>query len=212
MRAYPQQKYILVDHAEPRERPTHPFIKADLMDHSSLTKAAARLSEPIDGVLLSPYFNPKKRFDDMCDEEFMQALLMKSMGYARLVRALLGNLGTAASVVFVGSTHGQRASVGNSAYAMSNAAIEALTRALAVEYKRKFRFNTIVMGGTLTEAYKQEHPDTWEKRVSLGQLLTPLQVINVAHFLLSPLSSGINGQSIVVDGGVSCQRISSSSW
>ena len=39
-------------------------------------------------------------------------------------------------------------------------------------------------------------------KIALGRFVTPEEVANVAVFLSSDKSSGINGQNITVDGGV----------
>ena len=39
------------------------------------------------------------------------------------------------------------------------------------------------------------------KRSPLGRLVTPEEVAQAAQFLCSPASSGVNGHTLVVDGG-----------
>lgn len=92
----------------------------------------------------------------------------------------------------------------------SKAALEALTRYLAIEFAPKnIIVNAVSPGIVLTDALK--HFDLIHKGQSLiervidhspaGRLLTPEDVAGVVAFLCSPAAQMIRGQTIVVDGG-----------
>jgi enoyl-[acyl-carrier protein] reductase III len=92
----------------------------------------------------------------------------------------------------------------------SKAALEAVTRYLAVELAAKnIVVNAISPGMALTEALK--HFDEVRRdedivgravaRTPAGRLVTPEDVAGVVAFLCSPAASMIRGQVIVMDGG-----------
>jgi enoyl-[acyl-carrier protein] reductase III len=92
----------------------------------------------------------------------------------------------------------------------SKAALEALTRYLAVELApRNIVVNTVSPGVVLTDALRHfdsvrrdEH--ILERAVALcpaGRLVTPEDVAGVVAFLCTPAASMIRGQTILVDGG-----------
>ena len=92
----------------------------------------------------------------------------------------------------------------------SKAAIEALTRYLAVELAgRNIVVNAVSPGIVETEALK--HFDALKKEADLirnaiaatpaGRLVTPEDVAGVVGFLCTPAAGMIRGQVIVVDGG-----------
>jgi enoyl-[acyl-carrier protein] reductase III len=92
----------------------------------------------------------------------------------------------------------------------SKAALEALTRYLAVELAAKnIAVNAVSPGMVETDAIK--HFDIMNKEVGIiehaiantpaGRLVTPEDVADVVGFLCSPAASMIRGQVIVVDGG-----------
>jgi enoyl-[acyl-carrier protein] reductase III len=91
----------------------------------------------------------------------------------------------------------------------SKAALEALTRYLAVELApKKIIVNAIAPGVVETDALKhfavfqnQDLIGDLAKRTPAGRLVSPQDVAEVAAFLCSPAASMICGQTLVVDGG-----------
>jgi len=92
----------------------------------------------------------------------------------------------------------------------SKAALEALTRYLAVELAPKnIVVNAVAPGLVETEALKyfdavREDEKLLEKAAALtpaGRLVTPQDIAEVVAFLCSPSASMIRGQTILVDGG-----------
>jgi enoyl-[acyl-carrier protein] reductase III len=91
----------------------------------------------------------------------------------------------------------------------SKAALEALTRYLAIELASKnIVVNAISPGVVETEALK--HFDTMQKtgiseriraNTPAGRMVTPEDVAGVAAFLCSPAAAMIRGQVILMDGG-----------
>ena len=91
----------------------------------------------------------------------------------------------------------------------SKAALEAVTRYLAVELAAWGIVVNAVSGGTvLTEALKHFralHDGSLlansEERVPAGRMVTPEDIANVVAFLCTPAAEMIRGQTIIVDGG-----------
>ncbi|MGH2860239.1 MAG: SDR family NAD(P)-dependent oxidoreductase [Solirubrobacteraceae bacterium] len=112
------------------------------------------------------------------------------------------------SVVFVGSTAGKVGFSGLLAYTATKGAVEAVTRALAVELApRDIRVNAVVPGYVRTpmltpsldaiEGFEAEICEqTLQRRIG-----APEELANAIVFMLSGLSTYVDGQSLVVDGG-----------
>jgi len=95
------------------------------------------------------------------------------------------------------------------AVGVSKAALEALTRYLAIELAPKgICVNAVAASAVQTEAIKfftkeqQAQTPSW-KMTPVGRMVTPEDVANVVAFLCSEEAFMIRGQTIIVDGGTS---------
>ena len=95
------------------------------------------------------------------------------------------------------------------AIGISKAALESLTRYLAVELAPKgITVNAVSAGAVATEIWSlipdgQEILEKIRERTPSGRLLNPEDVAAIVYFLASPQAQMIQGQVIVVDGGYS---------
>ena len=128
-------------------------------------------------------------------------------GSATAVRHFLA-AGTGGAVVNVSSHQAQRAVRGALPYATAKAALEGLTRALAVDYgPHGIRANAVALGSIATSRYTDlvaRQPAVHEeiRRLHpLGRPGSPSEVAAAVTFLLSDAASFINGAIVPVDGG-----------
>ena len=124
-----------------------------------------------------------------------------------ILRALLKkhNKKALGSVVLISALVSQRGDAGNSIYAASKGAINALVYSLAKELAPKVRINAVMPGMVDTPMAQRVEVSfrnqIWEKNpLGKGE---PMDVINYVDFLLSDKAKWITGQTAFVDGGQS---------
>ncbi len=105
-------------------------------------------------------------------------------------------------IVNVTDVGAQKAWSGFSAYTVSKAALESLTRLLARSLAPKIRVNAIAPGLVLPSEYVSE--EEWNRLVERLPLKRPASLDEIASALVFLLENEyITGQTIVVDGGYS---------
>ena len=123
--------------------------------------------------------------------EIMKALLKKS------------NQKSLSKVVLISALASMRGNVGNSVYASSKGAINALTYTMSRELAPDIRVNALMPGAIETPMTSNLNPDyvaemTKDTPLGWGK---PQDVVDYVEFLLSDKAKWITGQTLFVDGG-----------
>jgi NAD(P)-dependent dehydrogenase (short-subunit alcohol dehydrogenase family) len=163
----------------------------------------------VEGLVNNAGIAPMARLYETTDDIWDEAFAINVRGPFLLCRELgaLLHEGSSSSVVNVSSTLAERAIPGMAAYNASKAALNQLTRSLALEWAPQVRVNAIMpavvdtpihasrgMSAEQVEAMGEMHP---MKRVG-----KPEDVAAMIVFLLSDASSWMTGTVIPVDGGM----------
>jgi NAD(P)-dependent dehydrogenase (short-subunit alcohol dehydrogenase family) len=132
-----------------------------------------------------------------------------------LSRAAIPHLRSAGhgSIINISSRQGERPSAGLAAYATSKGALNALTRAIAVEEARHgIRCTTISPGYVFNERRDADMTDERRTRLEAMHLTRLGEASDVAHaavYLASSESEFVTGINLQLDGGGSIARASS---
>lgn len=151
---------------------------------------------------------PTARSDDFSAWE---ALLRVNLNAVFRLTRLCGRMMLAkgdGSIINIGSVAGDSALIAaQPGYCATKAALNGLTKALAVEWApHNVRVNTIAPGYIATEMNAAARKDkkfvgSVKARTPMGRFGTPEEIAAVAVFLASPASSYVTGQTWSVDGG-----------
>lgn len=117
------------------------------------------------------------------------------------------------AIVFIASVNGL-GHYGNPAYSAAKAGLIAYAKSIAVEMGEKgIRANVVCPGSVRTPAWDHrlaKDPVILEDVIShypLGRMVRPEDVANATLFLASPLSAGITGAVLPVDGGLTAGNL-----
>lgn len=193
----------------------HPadLIEPDAADRC-IASAVSRFGR-LDGLVHSAGI--VRRGEDIRNTTDEQWVLMRDINLDatfRLARACLREMAhrDSGSVVLVGSQLAHVGAPGYASYCTVKGGVEALVRALAVDFGPSgIRVNSLTPGLVQTPLAYVDRPDFDDQigataaRLPLRRIGQPDDMAGPAVFLLSDDSAWMTGQSLVVDGGYTAQ-------
>jgi 3-oxoacyl-[acyl-carrier protein] reductase len=148
--------------------------------------------------------NPLAAFDDA---DVAEVLATNVTGVFNTTRAVVPYMTSqrAGSIINLSSVAGDKGGRGQTNYAASKGAINAFTRALAVELApRKVRVNGVAPGVIETEMsadVREQSGDAVLARILLRRYGKPEEIADAVWFLASSHASYVTGQVLGIDGG-----------
>ncbi len=182
---------------------------ADAASIAGLVAEAANRWGAVDGLVNNAGAAPMARLDETTDEVWDEAFSINVRGPFLLCRELgaLLHEGSSPAVVNVSSTLAERAIPGMAAYNASKAALNQLTRSLALEWAPAVRVNAVMPAVVDTPIHASrgmsaEHVEAMGDLHPMKRVGKPEDVAAMIVFLLSEASSWMTGTVIPVDGGM----------
>ena len=143
----------------------------------------------------------------MTNEELDNVLATNVVGVFNVLRPVIPYMVSQrrGRIINISSVAGEKGGRGQTNYAASKGAINALTKALAVELAPKNILVNCVAPGMIetdmTESIKRQAGDMLKSRILLGRFGQPEDVAKAVLFFASNLSDYVTGQVLHVDGG-----------
>jgi NAD(P)-dependent dehydrogenase (short-subunit alcohol dehydrogenase family) len=185
---------------------------SDTMVAGEALDAAEALGGTLWGVVnnagINPYYHPVLETPLAEWDDILQVNLLGAAAFARAVGLALVEAGTGGRIVNLSSVAGLTGLPNIGPYNASKAALDALTRTLAVELGPSGILCNSVAPGTIgtemVEGLMTANPVLKERLVAkspLGRIGTVAEAAWPIVFLLTDAASFITGQTLVVDGG-----------
>jgi enoyl-[acyl-carrier protein] reductase III len=185
-------------------------LRADLSTPEGLKEIETRVKEAnlrLRGLVHCAATGIHRPIDSLTGRHLDWTFALNVRALFDLVKRLLPQFDWGACILAISSMGATRAVPLYTAVGASKGALEALIRHLAAELApRGIRANVLTPGAVMTDAWKAI-PDAEARlaeavrRSPIGRLVTVEELAFCAQFLCSPAASGVNGQTLVVDGG-----------
>jgi NAD(P)-dependent dehydrogenase (short-subunit alcohol dehydrogenase family) len=196
-------------------------VVCDITDDASVARLAAvsedRLGGPVDTLVNNAGVYRPRPFDAYTLDDWRWILDVNVVALVRVTQAFLPGLLTLqrSRVINISSIAGKKGTFGQSAYNASKHAQIGITRCLAMETgSTGLRVNAVCPGFTKTdlidldelgEAHGKRGADVWagvEQAATIRRTVSLDEIAAAVVYLASPAADGVNGQSLVVDGGI----------
>lgn len=186
----------------------HYFFHGDIGEKNvleSFTTEVIKKYGTIHYLIHNACFSNKGILSDCSYEDFNEVLRVGVTAPYMLTKLLLPALEQNASVVMISSTRAFMSQKDTESYTAAKGGITALTHALAVSLAGRLRVNSIspgwidTTGGSFTLEDSVQHPS--------GRIGRPEDIAKLVSFLCGEHAQFINGENIVIDGGMTKQMI-----
>lgn len=182
---------------------------ASAADRKQLVERGLSSFGRVDFLINNAGIHMEKAALELSDEEFMHMMEVNFFSMFSLSRDIARQMVATGGgrIINMGSFWGQAGVKKELAYSVSKAAVEALTRCLAVEWARyNIQVNTIAPGYILTDISRVAFEDEklrheLLRRIPARRVGNPEEVASLVAFLCSQESSYMTGHIYYVDGG-----------
>lgn len=177
----------------------------DMQDEAAVANWFSRF-DAIDHLVVTASAALHGKFEEVPLDQVEALFKSKFLGPYRLVRAALPKMREGGSIVLFSGALSRRPSPNAAALSSINAAVEALTRALAKELAGRVRVNCISPGMTRTPAYdgipeptRSAMYENAARTLPVGRVAEPREIAEGVMLLLS--NAFMTGSILDIDGG-----------
>ncbi|MDP5336461.1 MAG: SDR family oxidoreductase [Paracoccaceae bacterium] len=148
--------------------------------------------------------------DTLLEQNLLTSLRLSQMVARRMIKQAedLEEVETAGTIVNISCLAAQRTHPDLMGYSISTAALDQMTRSLALTLApHRIRVNAVAFGSVMSASLKaaiKDNPDYRDQiiaRTPLGRIAPPSELAEAVQYLASDCSSFMTGQIMTVDGG-----------
>jgi 7-alpha-hydroxysteroid dehydrogenase len=161
-------------------------------------------------LITSDPLNPKEdQVENLLQQNLMTSLRLTQAISKRMIKQAEGQEdGSVGSIINLSSIAARRANPDLLGYSISTAALDQMTRSMAVALApHRIRVNAVAFGSVMSASLQRELREHDEYRCDiidhtpLGRIAGPGEVSDAVQYLASDASGFVTGQILTVDGG-----------
>lgn len=159
-------------------------------------------------TLAEPLKPGEDAVDEMIQQNLMTGLRMSQMTAKRMIAQGAGGEGPAGAIINLSSIAARRTQANLMGYSIACAAVEQMTRSMAVALApHRIRVNAVAVGSVMSTSLQsvlKDNPDARDAIIAatpLGRIAPASEMVETVQYLASDAASFVTGQVISLDGG-----------
>ena len=184
----------------------------DLSSPKSIDDFLSQLTTHIDIVINNAGILKVGQHDEISTEDFHEVFQVNVVAPFKIISGVIEDMKHQkfGRIVNISSIWGQKSKEGRTLYSSSKAALDALTRSLAIEFAAyNILINSVAPGYIETDMLKQYNTEkelsTIRDKIPMKRFGKKIEIAELVKFLCSENNSYITGQILTIDGGYVCK-------
>ena len=184
----------------------------DLSSSESIDKFLSQTSADIDIIINNAGILKVGEHNEFSSDDFHEVLQVNVVAPFKIISGFVEKMKTHSfgRIVNISSVWGQKSKKGRTLYSSSKAALDALTRSLAIEFASyNILINSVAPGYIETDMLKQcnteEELSIIRDTIPMKRFGKKIEIAELVRFLSSEDNSYITGQVFTIDGGYTCK-------
>ena len=184
----------------------------DLSSSESIDKFLSQVSADIDIIINNAGILKVGEYNEFSSDDFHEILQVNVVAPFKIISGFVEKMKVQnfGRIVNISSVWGQKSKKGRTLYSSSKAALDALTRSLAIEFASyNILINSVAPGYIETDMLKQcnteEELSIIRDTIPMKRFGKKVEIAELVRFLSSEDNSYITGQVFTIDGGYTCK-------